>query len=156
MDLSPIGSVISSSRMGTRIPEEMLGLPARNARYRRDYLSMDPIEPVSRLRVQADTATQETAGSTDLRALAEDEALRGIVAQLAGTLPGTGTDAAALADPDAFRTILSQAIDAQTAQSGSSADTLLSDPEYYRNLMMLSNFSSGLLSNSLTGGLTTF
>ena len=156
MDLSPIGSVISSSRMGTRIPEEMLGLPARNARYRRDYLSMDPIEPVSRLRVQADTATQETAGSADLRALAEDEALRGIVAQLAGTLPGTGTDAAALADPDAFRTILSQAIDAQTAQSGSSADTLLSDPEYYRNLMMLSNFSSGLLSNSLTGGLTTF
>ena len=130
MDISAISSIISEGRKGTRIPEELLGLPPRNARYAR--LSMDAIEPVSGLRTSRAVTSAQEAEETQLA-----QAVQGLV------------DSASATSDDTFRNLLMEAIDAQTTATADGASSLLSDPAYYRNLMMLSSFSSGLLSSNL-------
>ena len=69
MDLNPIGKLISESRMGTRIPEEMLGLPSRSQRYNRT-MSMDPVQGVSSVsrNVQAAAAQTEAKANANTAA----------------------------------------------------------------------------------------
>lgn len=142
MELNPIGKLISTSRMGTRIPEEMLGLPARSERYNRTY-SMDPVEGVSGVRrnVQsADTESEAKASANDaLTGVSATDAAKAI-ASIIGNETGT-------ADVAAFHDVLQKAIAEQ--QTPAVSKELASDPEYYRNLMTLSQFSSNLISDNL-------
>ena len=131
--MNPIGEVISSSRMGTRIPEELLGLPSRSMRYDRTY-SMEPVAAVSGLRTNAKTGTEQTAQTGN--ATAAEQVASGLLGRLTGT-----------ADVEAFRDVLLKAIGEQRETTVS--PELTSDPEYYRNLMMLSQFSSNLISDNL-------
>ena len=143
MEINAIGQLISESRMGTRIPEELLGLPSRDERYNRTY-SMDPVAGVSGVTRSA-AQTQDTAGTSDA----------------ASTLSGTGLSVtsaaqaiASLIDNEtgttgvsAFYDVLQSAIAAQQTQTISKEPA--SDPEYYKNLMTLSRFSTNLISNNL-------
>lgn len=142
MELNPIGKLISESRMGTRIPEEMLGLPARGERYTRTY-SMDPVESVSNVRRSVQPAageneTASSAGNTTDKISATEAAAS--IASLIGNETGTANVAA-------FHDVLQQAI--AERQTPTLSKELASDPEYYRNLMILSQFSSNLISNNL-------
>ena len=142
MELNAIGKLISGSRMGTRIPEEMLGLPSREDRYNRTY-SMDAVQGVSSVRrnVQAaDASVSSTgAGTGTTSGLSATDAAQAIASLIDNT---TGT-----ADVNAFYDVLQQAIAEQQTQTLSKE--LASDPEYYRNLMTLSQFSSNLISDNL-------
>lgn len=142
MELNPIGKLISESRMGTRIPEEMLGLPSREQRYSRTY-SMDPVESVSGVRGKVQSAAglseETTSANTPADALSATEAAEAIASLIGG---GAGT-----ANVAAFHDVLQKAIAEQQTQTLSKE--LTSDPEYYRNLMTLSQFSSNLIANNL-------
>ena len=156
MDINSIGKLISESRMGTRIPEDMLGLPSREERYNRTY-SMDPVQGVSNVRrnvqgVDSSTATQGASTQNDkLTSMAD------AVSSKANT-GSSATDAAqaiaslidnntGTADVNAFYDVLQKAIAEQ--QTRTISRELTSDPEYYKNLMTLSRFSSGLISDNL-------
>ena len=147
MELNPIGKLISGSRMGTRIPEEMLGLPSRSERYNRTY-STDPVERVSNVSRNAVQAQKTQDAAADPAAEALHPSGTGLsvtsAAQAIASLIDNETGTANVA---AFHDVLQKAIAEQQTQTLSKE--LASDPEYYKNLMTLSQFSSNLISDNL-------
>ena len=146
MEINSIGKLLSGSRMGTRIPEEMLGLPSREERYNRTY-SMDAVEGVSNVRrnVQATAAADASVSSTGAGTGTTSGLSATDAAKAISSLIGNETSTA---DVDAFYDVLQKAIAEQQTQTLSKE--LASDPEYYKNLMTLSQFSSNLISDNLS------
>ena len=138
MAINPIGSVISNSRMGTRIPEELLGVPARDTRYNRTY-SMDAIEPVSSLsrRVVAEgEAENNPENNRTIGAVADAVASTQSAESLALTYGGR-----------TFAEMLEELLNEENARDTRAVTNVL---DLYRAQQMLSSFSSDTTANNLT------
>ncbi|MBQ4416266.1 MAG: hypothetical protein II868_01115 [Butyrivibrio sp.] len=138
MAINPIGSVISNSRMGTRIPEELLGVPARDMRYDRTY-SMDAIEPVSSLsrRVVAEGEAENNP---------ENNRTIGAVADAVASSQGAGALALTYGGRT-FAEMLEELLNEENARDTRAVTNAL---DLYRAQQMLSSFSSDTTANNLT------
>ena len=139
MEINAIGSVISNSHRGTRIPEELLGIPAREARYERTY-SMDAIEPVSALSRRA--VAPSDAQEEQERRLQTTGAVADAVAsaQNAGTLALTYGG-------KSFAEVLEELLTEENAQNTQAVSRAL---DLIRAQQSLMSFSAGTTASNLT------
>lgn len=138
MAINPIGSVISNSRMGTRIPEELLGVPTRGMRYDRTY-SMDAIEPVSSL-------TRRVVAEGEAEKEAENDRTVGAVADALAASQSAGSLALTYGGRT-FAEMLEELLNEENARDTKTVSNVL---DLYRAQQMLSSFSADTTANNLT------